>query len=150
MKTLALRAIVGVCLFAAALTAATSHNRTTMRERIICVVPMVGSGTLNDPHRPMFASSSRVVTEAAARGKKRGGIESVDALSFHSVPTDDGQHAIVEFSSGNRTTLKQILAADPNAVVVFEPNKISQQKLEKELRKFKKNFDVQAFLGGAL
>ena len=55
MRTLLLRATVGVCLFLSLLTAGPKGNAGPLYERIICVVPLVGAGTLDDPKRPLFA-----------------------------------------------------------------------------------------------
>ncbi len=54
MRSLALRMLAGVCLLT---TLGFSGPRSggALYERIICVVPMVGAGTLDDPKRPMFA-----------------------------------------------------------------------------------------------
>jgi hypothetical protein len=53
-------------------------------ERLICVVPMIGSGTHEDPRRPMFAP-------IPGKGSPDG------ILAFAYQLSDDGQHALVEF-----------------------------------------------------
>ena len=59
MRTLLLRATVGVCLFLSLLTAGPKGNAGPLYERIICVVPLVGAGTLDDPKRPRQGRRAR-------------------------------------------------------------------------------------------
>ena len=54
MKWFCLRGIALVCLIAASAWTAPRPDVGAIYERLICVVPMVGSGTVEDPIRPMF------------------------------------------------------------------------------------------------
>jgi hypothetical protein len=65
-------------------------------EHLIAVVPMVGSGTIDDPKRPMFAPAMKDIATAAANG------HAPMILQSHFVVADDGVSAIVEFVAPNR------------------------------------------------
>jgi hypothetical protein len=96
-----------------------------MHERIIAVVPVIGSGTYEDPKRPLFAPSGR---------------ESVPGLiSWSWQASDDGKLAIVEFVAENKDVLRPI-AADARVLKSFEKGKAKLEDVEKELRKYRKDY----------
>jgi len=77
-----------------------------MYERVLAVVPMVGSGTLADPIRPAYAPlpttsaiTNPVLTAASTPGVTplRQGI-----IAFSYVMSDDGKLALVEFVAVDR------------------------------------------------
>jgi hypothetical protein len=78
-------------------------------QRIICVVPWVGSGTWSDPKRPMFAP----LPSELGRGKS--GI-----LAFYHEPSDDGQSAILVLVAVDRTSLQSVLSSTAAGVQVFD------------------------------
>ena len=84
-------------------------NERNSYHRVICVVPMIGSGTWDDPKRPMFAPT------AAQMGRGKSGI-----LAYYHEPTDDGQAAVVVFVAVDRASLKPILTASSAQVQVFD------------------------------
>ena len=63
-------------------------------ERVWCVVPMTGSGTPEDPRRPMFAA----LPPAPGEPPSRAGI-----LAFMYQESDDGRFALVEFVAADRS-----------------------------------------------
>lgn len=75
-----------IVLTGAVVTAQRKVDIHNMYERVVCVVPIVGKGTFEDPRRPQFAP---LQTKDAARSN---GI-----IGFSWVPSDDGYLAIVEF-----------------------------------------------------
>jgi hypothetical protein len=145
MRCLAMRALAGVCLFAGVSFSGPRPDPAGIYERIICVVPMIGSGTYHDPRRPQFAPAESSV---ALAGNTPGFAEAPAIVAFHSVPSDDGLFAIVEFVARDRAAFKPILAANPSAVKVFERGKASKDDLLKELRKFKKDFTLESLQAG--
>lgn len=150
MRTLLLRATVGVCLLASFLHSAPNGNAGLIYERIICVVPLVGTGTLDDPRRPLFTPIAGASQQVSLPGKKTKGFLDAPALvSYQSVPTDDGLQAIVMFVARDRAAFQTILGHNAG-IEVFDLRKASPDTLLKELRKVKRNFDLTAFLGGAL
>ena len=140
------RATVGVCWFVVLGVWSRESARAASPERVICVVPLTGSGTLADPRRPLFVSMGQLSEEDPDNSKHA---LSSERIAFHSILTDDGQHAILEFVAPPRALRKEILAADPTTVRVFEQNKISAPVLQEELRKYKKDFDLKSFHAGA-
>jgi hypothetical protein len=121
-----------------------------MNCRALVVIPMNGNGTHGDPKRPglMPANAAALPT----------GI-----IGFSFEPSDDGKYAIVEFVASSRDALATFLGGPGNgngkgnnyaaaygagAVKIFENN--GQQKrddIEKELRKYKKDFSLHTFGG---
>ena len=77
--------------------------------RVICVVPLVGSGTWEDPKRPMFAP----LPSQLGRGKS--GI-----LAYYHELSDDGKFAIVMFVAVDRASLKPILTTTALGTQIFD------------------------------
>jgi hypothetical protein len=98
-------------------------------ERLICVVPMIGSGTHEDPRRPMFAP---IPGKASPDG--------IQAFAYQL--SDDGQHALVEFVARDRSAFAEILAPHSPALAVFEKGKRKGRDIEQELKRFKKDFSL--------
>ena len=98
--------------------------------RIICVVPLVGTGTAEDPRRPLHAPT---LISASPDG----------IIAFTQVPTDDGKFAIVEFVARSRKAFQAILA--DTAITTFEKGAQSATAVEAALRKLKKDFDLVKF-----
>lgn len=102
-----------------------------MYERVVCVVPVVGKGTFDDPRRPMFAPLQT--------GKKdeRGGI-----IGFSWVPSDDGQSAIVEFVARERSAFLSISGANRPDVRVFQKGRDARADIESEFKRYRKSFSL--------
>jgi hypothetical protein len=109
-----------------------------MYERVLCVVPMVGAGTYDDPRRPMFAPVRPDPNE-------RSGI-----LGFSYQVSDDGNFALVEFVARDRAALSEILSAKRSDVKAFEKGKARRPDIEAEFRKYRKDFDLDKFRGVGL
>jgi hypothetical protein len=111
---------------------AAQHNRVDPRNtyhRILCVVPMVGKGTPADPMRPQYApwppstSASRTAI-----------------ISFSHQVSDDGRFALVEFVARDRQAFEEIF--NDKTIKVFEKGKDNKDDIDKELKKFKKDFSL--------
>jgi hypothetical protein len=100
--------------------------------RIICVVPIVGSGTRDDPRRPAYAP-----LPVAGKAVSRSGI-----IGFSALESDDKKFALVEFVAADPAVFRPILA--DKAVIAFEKGKASAARasVEPQLQKFKKNFTL--------
>jgi len=59
--------------------------------------------------------------------------------------TDDGKMAIIHIVAADRHAFDSILADKRPEIRVFEIGKDSRETIEAELRKFKKNFDLDSF-----
>ena len=74
-------------------------------QRIICVVPMVGTGTPEDPRRPQYAPLLTLQSPTQARPvvAPRSAI-----LAFSQQVSDDGKYALVEFVAADRAAFQAI------------------------------------------
>src|SRR5258706_10898276 len=100
--------------------------------RIIAVVPLVGAGTPKDPRRPQYAPWP--LSKARTR---------TDILSYSHTISDDGRFALVEFVAQDRKAFQALF--DDKTVKVFEKGKDKKDDIDKELKKFKKDFDLDKF-----
>ncbi len=109
-------------------------DRGSLYKRILCVVPMVGSGTFADPKRPMFAPLPAEI------GADRNGI-----LGYQFQASDDGKFALVEFVAGDHSAFAPIRGAHQPQVQVFERGKSTRQQVEAVFKKFKRDFSFDQF-----
>jgi hypothetical protein len=100
-------------------------------ERLIAVVPLVGSGSYSDPIRPLFAPVPGQPRPAWAE----------QILGFSYQLSDNGKSAIVEFVVQDAGDLRPILE-DPRLIKAFLKGKDKRQDVEVELRKLKKDVDL--------
>src|SRR5690349_8050322 len=111
MKTLARLSLPLFLLTSAALAQRAVDPRQTY-SRVICIVPLVGTGTsLIDAKRPQYAPLPGVPDP--------NGI-----LAFYFEPTDDGKSAVVEFVGRDRSAFKAILA--DRAITVIEKGRATK------------------------
>ncbi|MBI5280356.1 MAG: hypothetical protein HY858_01650 [Candidatus Solibacter usitatus] len=107
--------------------------------KVLAVVPMVGTGTYQDPQRPMFAPGP------GEEGK-------AEALSYSAMLSDDGLFAIVEFHAARPSIvslrkLDEVAESKHPEVKAFDRSKHTKEEVEREIRKFKKDFDVEQLAG---
>jgi hypothetical protein len=98
--------------------------------RVICVVPMIGSGAPADPKRPKYAPAP-------------GSAQPNGIIGFTQVLTDNGQSAIVEFVARQRSALLPILA--DTAITSYEKGSQSATAIESALQKLKQGFSLVQF-----
>lgn len=103
-----------------------------MYERMMCVVPVVGKGTMDDPRRPLFAS-----LPARKGPPTRDGI-----LAFSWVPSDDGKFALVEFVARDRAAFRGVTGANRPDVRVFHKGRNSRAEIETEFRRYRRSFSM--------
>jgi hypothetical protein len=130
-----------VCVLLGFVTAVFAQQRVNPRnihERIWCVVPMVGSGTPEDPRRPLFAP----VPGAPGEQPSRDGI-----IAFTYQESDDGRFALAEFVALERAAFTEILAErDRRAdVKVFVKGEARRSDIETEFRRWKRGFSFDRF-----
>ncbi len=101
--------------------------------RLICLVHLTGSGKKGDEIRPEYVPG-------AADAKSRAGI-----IAWSMQFTDDGKMAIIHLVAANRSAFAPILADKRPEIRVFEIGVDSQQKIEGELQKYKKDFSLDSF-----
>ena len=140
--------LLGSLLCASALLAQQAVNPRNRYERLICIVPMIGSGTYEDPRRPAYAPTS---SEQAQVEPGQG------ILGYSLQISDDGQFALVEFAAMDRKAFAKILSdakgdvADSESPIpfqfrsefkVFEKGKVTRATVENAFRKLKPNFNL--------
>lgn len=138
------RAVVPVvCLLAAVGSAFAQHrvDAANMYARVYAIVPMIGSGTWNDPKRPMFAPIPHEMTPG-----NRTGI-----IGFNQVQSDDGKFALIEIVAANRQQLTSITApiqAQLSTVAglqLFDRSTTPLATVQTAFGALKKNFDITKF-----
>ena len=117
--------------------------------RVIALVHLHGSGKNGDAIRPEYAPLPGTITAptstgapggastSAATGNGRSGI-----IAWSMQLTDDRKMAIVHYVSVDRGAFSNILADARPEVRVFEIGKDSRASIETEMRKYKKNFNL--------
>lgn len=103
--------------------------------RIICVVPMVGTGAANDPRRPQYAPWP---PPSAPQVRSRSTI-----VAFTQQLSDDGKSALIELVALDRSAFQAIL--NDKQIKVFVKGTDKKDDIEKELKKYKKDFDLDKF-----
>lgn len=101
--------------------------------KLVVVTGMTGKGTWEDPRRPVLPAGA--------------------ALNFRWVASDDGQWAIVEVELARVTAeglkaLDETVAGRGPVVKVFARGSGRKEDVEKELKRYRKDFDLDEFLGG--
>ncbi|WP_321477286.1 hypothetical protein [uncultured Paludibaculum sp.] len=106
---------------------------------VVAIVPLIGAGTADDPRRPKFVPGPKE--------KDKG-----DALNFRFTLSDDGQWAIVAFSTSHPTAenlklLDDIEGDKESGGFAADAAKARKSDLESEIRKKKKDFDFDELMG---
>jgi hypothetical protein len=135
-----MKALLAIFLGASALLAQHRVDPRNMYERLLCIAPMVGKGTWDDPRRPLFAPAPGEV-----KPNDRSGI-----IAWHFEPSDDGNFALVEFVAVNKAALARLIPTNAPGVTIFERGKSKREDIEKAFKALKKNFDLDKFAGRAL
>jgi hypothetical protein len=98
--------------------------------RVICVVPLAGTGTAADPKRPQYAPWP--VSQ-----------DSKGIIAFYFEPTDDGKSAVVEFVAQNGAALLPLL--NDKSIQAFEKGVASQVTVEEAIQQVRKDFSLETF-----
>jgi hypothetical protein len=101
--------------------------------RLIAVVPLVGTGTHADPIRPQYAPT------AMGRANRTG------IIAYSHVLSDDKKLALVEFVSLRPIAFAPILADKNPKIKTFNRGQAKKDDIDKELKKYKKDFDLNKF-----
>lgn len=107
--------------------------------KVVAIVPMIGSGKADDPKRPKFVPGPK--------DKDKG-----ESLDFHYTLSDDGQWAIVVFSTSRPSAeslkmLDEIEEMKEPGGFAADTAKHKKADLETEIRKKKKDFDFDELMG---
>src|SRR2546427_799206 len=123
------RLVAGFLVLAAVVCAQHRVDSRNTYSRVVCVVPIIGAGTPKDPKRPQYAPGP------LSRARSR-----TDILAYSHQISDDGRFALVEFIAKDRRAFQSIFAY--KAIKVFEKGKDKKDDIERELKTFKKDFDL--------
>ena len=104
-----------------------------MYERVLAVLPVVGSGTMADPKRGMYVPATVQMNPAS-----RSGI-----LGYQCVESDDRKLMLCEFVAKDRAAFQPILA--DSTVKSFLKGRDKLEDAIAEFTKHKKNFDFSRF-----
>ncbi len=111
----------------------------SMYARIYAIVPMIGSGTWDDPKRPMFAPVPHQMTPGSRTG----------IIAFNHVESDDGNFALIEIVAANRLELSKITAqmtvAAAPGLQLFDRTTTSASAVQSAFQLLKKGFDITKF-----
>ena len=121
-----------------------AQNRVSpemMYHRVWAVVPLIGSGTPDNPKRPMF-TPSRAEQAAKLKNGDRSGV-----LGYSMQISDDGQFALVEFVGATPADLKFIVNSQAAGVKAFERGIATKAQIEAEFQKYKNGFALSSFAG---
>jgi hypothetical protein len=101
--------------------------------RVIAVVPHVGTGSSTDPKRPQYAPAARTSAAQPVPG----------IIGFTQQISDDGKWALVEYVARDMASLQPIL--NDKTIKTFVKGKDKKSDIELELKRFKKDFDLDKF-----
>ncbi len=99
--------------------------------RFICLVHLTGSGRLGDPVRPEYVPTGDM--------SSRDGV-----IGWSSQLTDNGKMAIVQLVAANPLAFEGLKGDKRSEIRIFEVGKHRREDIETELRKFKKDFDLDS------
>jgi len=134
-------AILLMCWLVVPIVAQQRVSPNHRHERIRCVVPMVGSGSYDDPRHPAFVSP-QADNSAESLNPSDESSGKVPLLSYSYQLSDDGQFALVEFVALDKSAFDEIKAeAARQGFKVFEDGKQKKSDILREFRKYKKNYD---------
>ena len=102
--------------------------------RLICLVHLSGSGKHDDD--PILPEYVPGISDKAAR---------TGIIAWSSQIADDGKMAIIQMVAVDRKAFDAILADKRAEIRVFEIGKDKKEAIESEMRKYKKDFSLDAF-----
>jgi hypothetical protein len=132
-----------VCLLVAVGSAFAQHrvDPSSMYSRVYAIVPMIGSGTWEDPKRPMFAPIPQQISAASRTG----------IIAYNMVESDDGNFALIEIVATSRPQLATITAqittqlSAVQGFQLFDRSTTSAATVQSAFQTLKKNFDITTF-----
>ena len=145
-----LRRLAALSVFAVTLVAQERVAPENMYPRVLCVVPLVGTGTQADPIRPMFVpappTAAQLAQANAAVAANPGAPPPSRIIAFQYQLSDDGKFALVELVGSDRNALAPILNSIDARVQAFDLAKTPITSVETAFRVFKKNFTMSKFV----
>jgi hypothetical protein len=112
------------------------------KERVLAIVPMIGTGSVEDPRRPLFCPTPNDFAKPPDPNHRP------IIVSYRFEPSDDGRTAIVEYTGFDRVALSKVIKSEDPAFRRMDFDKSTPAEIDRELKKVKQNFDLQRFLNG--
>ena len=135
---------LALLIFCALAAAQHRIDPRNMYERVLAVVPLVGSGTMSDPIRPEYApvpgASTVVQAVTTASGSTPVAAQRPGIIAFSYVVSDDGKFALAEFVAVDRGAFSGLLA--DTSVKAFLKGRDSINDAVTEFLKHKANFTL--------
>ena len=138
-----IRALAALSVFTATLFAQGHVASENLYTRVLCVVPMIGTGTAADPIRPMFvpaAPDPSQVPDVAPATTSPG------ILAFQYQLSDDGNYALVELVGVDRNALVAVFNSTDARVKVFDLATTKKADIDTEFQKYKKTFSLDKYI----
>lgn len=110
---------------------------TMTYHRVMAIVPLTGSGTFEDPKRPMFAPTPQAISPSAP---SHTGI-----IAYQHQLSDDGTLALVEFVAVDRSAFAALFASTNPQVQYFEVGKTTQAAIQATFQQKKASFSFTTF-----
>ena len=101
--------------------------------RLICVVSQTGTGTAADPKRPLYAPAPVTAANPTLPA----------IIGYTHQLSDDGKYSLVEFVARDMSAFQTIL--NDKTIKVFIKGRDKKADIEAELKKYKKDFDLDKF-----
>jgi hypothetical protein len=132
-----------LCLsaLAAILNAQPRVDSRNSYERIFVVLPLIGTGTVEDPIRPSVIPSPQSASPTALSVAPAGSQSRI--LAYTWVPSDDGKFALTEIVMRDRSAFSGIQALP--GVRAFIKGVNARADIETEFKVYKKDFDLTKF-----
>ncbi len=114
--------------------------------RVLAIVPMVGSGTPDDPVRPDYAPLPPPGTVSSATSTMTSAVtpapEGIIAFSYQL--SDDGKFALVEFVARSRDVFKTLLADTRPGVKAFIKGQATRADIQAAFQALKAGFTLDS------
>jgi hypothetical protein len=136
-----LRLLLAVLFICASLNAQHRVDARNRYVRVMAIVPLVGSGTPDDPTRPDYAPLPPNAAVIAAGTKAPEGI-----IGFSYQVSDDGKFGLVEFVARSRDVFKSLLADTRPGVKAFIKGQNTRAEIEAAFQAVKAGFNVDSLV----
>jgi hypothetical protein len=134
MKRLLVLSVFAIVSFPTFLPAQVAVDQRNVGERLICIVPMVGTGTYDDPKRPLYAPKPEELSK-----------DGTGIISFNYEVSDDGKTALVELVARTPVAFKSIVEERRPDVQIFRKGLTTKEEIESAFKVHKKDFKAESF-----
>lgn len=150
-----IRTLVALSVFAGSILAQGRVAPENLYPRLLCVVPMIGTGTEADPRRPMFVPAPSVLMPQAPPASTTTSTTDPSApvapvrppiFAFQFQLSDDGNYALLELVGVDKTAFASIRSAAVPGVALFDRDTATDAQIENEFKKHKSSFSMKTYV----